>query len=42
MESLKVVKNEDYYLENTPYLDEVIFKVITNTDSVIMDLLSSN
>ncbi|NMB43909.1 MAG: ABC transporter substrate-binding protein [Clostridiales bacterium] len=42
MESLKVVKNEDYYLENTPYLDEVIFKVITNADSVIMDLLSGS
>lgn len=42
MESFKVVRNEDYYLENTPYLDEVIFKVITNTDSVIMDLLSGS
>ncbi len=42
MESLKVVKNEDYYLEDMPYLDEVVFKVITNTDSVIMDLLSGS
>ena len=42
MESLKVVNNENYYLEKSPYLDEVVFKVITNTDSVIMDLLSGS
>ena len=40
MESLKVAKNEDYYNEGAPYLDEVEFKVITNTDSVIMDMLA--
>ncbi len=42
MESLKVVKNEDYYIDGAPYLDEVIFKVITNSDSVIMDMLSGS
>ncbi len=42
MESLKVVKSEDYYLDGVPYLDEVVFKVITNPDSVIIDLLSGS
>ena len=42
MENYKVVKNNDYYIEGEPYLDQVTFKVITNTDSVIIDLLSGS
>lgn len=42
MGGLEVVKNEDYYISESPYLDEVEFKVITNTDSVIMDMLSGS
>ena len=37
-ESLVVVKNENYWKENCPYLDEVTFKIVTDTNTAIMEL----
>lgn len=42
MESLVLEKNTDYYMEEKAYLDQVTFKVITNPDSVVIDLLAGS
>jgi peptide/nickel transport system substrate-binding protein len=38
LESIAMDKNEDYYLEGVPYLDEVTFKISANTDAAFMEL----
>lgn len=40
LESLVVIKNEEYYDEKKPYLDEVTFKIVSNTDSAFLELKS--
>ena len=37
-ESLVVVKNENYWKENCPYLDGVTFKIVTDANTAIMEL----
>jgi peptide/nickel transport system substrate-binding protein len=37
-QNLKLEKFEDYWQENSPSLDAVEFRIVQNTDSVIMDL----
>lgn len=39
---LVVAKNEDYYIEGAPYLDEVTFKICANTDSAFLELLGGS
>ena len=38
LESIVMVKNEDYYLQGVPYLEEVTFKMSANTDAAFMEL----
>jgi peptide/nickel transport system substrate-binding protein len=33
-------KNTDYYVEGVPYLDQVTFKISTNTDAAFMELMA--
>lgn len=42
LESLVVEKNEDYYLSGEPYLDKVTFKIITDSDSAIVQALAGS
>jgi len=38
LESIVMEKNEDYYLQGVPYLDEVTFKMSANTDAAFLEL----
>lgn len=38
LQSLVLEKNDDYYLEGVPYLDQVTFKISSNTDAAFMEL----
>lgn len=40
LSSLVVQKNQDYYIEGVPYLDQVTFKISANTESAIMELMA--
>lgn len=40
--SFRMEKNEDYYIEGVPYLDEVTFKICADTDSAFMELLAGS
>lgn len=40
--SLCMEKNEDYYIEGVPYLDQVTFKICADTDSAFMELLAGS
>lgn len=40
MQSFIMKKNENYYLEGVPYLDEVTFKISANTDSAFLELVA--
>lgn len=42
LESFIVEKNEDYYIAEAPYLDQVTFKIAANSDSVILELLAGS
>lgn len=42
LESLVVEKNEDYYIAGKPYLDQVTFKIVSNPDSAVLDLLAGS
>lgn len=42
LENLKVKKNEDYWQEGKPYLDEVIFKIVSNADTAMIELMGGN
>lgn len=42
LESLVVEKNKDYYLSGEPYLDKVTFKIITDSDSAIVQALAGS
>lgn len=37
-EGIVVKKNEDYWQEGLPYLDEVTFKIMSNPDTALLDL----
>lgn len=37
-EGIVVKKNEDYWQEGLPYLDEVNFKIVTSTDTALLEL----
>ena len=37
-----IAKNEDYYIEGAPYLDEVTFKICANADSAFLELLGGS
>jgi len=39
-EALEVEKNENYWKDNCPYLDAVTFKIVTDTDTAILQLNS--
>ena len=39
-ESFVMEANEDYYIEGVPYLDEVTFKISSDTNSAFMELLA--
>jgi peptide/nickel transport system substrate-binding protein len=41
-ESLKLTRNETYYLPDQPYLDEIIYKPITDSEARIASLLSGD
>ncbi|MDF2541870.1 MAG: transporter substrate-binding protein [Herbinix sp.] len=38
LESIVMEKNEDYYVEGVPYLDQVTFKMSANTDAAFLEL----
>lgn len=40
LESLVIEKNEDYYGDKKPYLDQVTFKIVANTDAAFLELKS--
>ncbi len=40
LQSIVMEKNEDYYVEGVPYLDQVTFKISANTDSAFMELMA--
>lgn len=40
--SLCMEKNEDYYIEGVPYLDQVTFKICADTDSAFMELVAGS
>ena len=42
LQSLVLEKNKDYYLSGVPYLDQVTFKISSNTDSAFMELQAGN
>jgi peptide/nickel transport system substrate-binding protein len=42
LQSLVVEKNKDYYVDGAPYLDQVTFKISSNTDSAFMELQAGN
>lgn len=42
LESFIVEKNEDYYIPGEPYLDKVIFKIVTNTDAAMLELMGGS
>ena len=42
LESFVVEKNEDFYEEGKPYLDQVTFKIVSNTDAAFMELQSGS
>ena len=39
LQNFVVAKNEDYYVEGVPYLDQVTFKICANTDTAFMELM---
>ena len=42
LQKLVVAKNEDYYIEGVPYLDEVTFKISASTDAAFMELMAGS
>jgi len=38
--SVRMARNEDYYIEGMPYLDEVTFKISGNTEAAFFELLA--
>ncbi|MDF2804932.1 MAG: transporter substrate-binding protein [Anaerocolumna sp.] len=42
LENFVVEKNKDYYLSGEPYLDKVNFKIITDSDSAIVQALAGS
>ena len=42
LQKLVVAKNEDYYIEGVPYLDEVTFKICASTDAAFMELMGES
>ncbi|MFV0344539.1 MAG: ABC transporter substrate-binding protein [Anaerocolumna sp.] len=42
LENFVVEKNNDYYLSEEPYLDKVTFKIITDSDSAIVQALAGS
>lgn len=40
LQSFVMEKNEDYYMEGVPYLDQVTFKISANTDAAFLELLA--
>lgn len=42
LENLIVVKNEDYYIPEEPYLDKVTFKIVPNTDAAMLELMGGS
>ena len=42
LESLVMKKFEDYYTTGEPYLDEVTFKIVANTDAAMLELLAGS
>ncbi|MCR5323917.1 MAG: ABC transporter substrate-binding protein [Lachnospiraceae bacterium] len=39
LQNIVVAKNENYYIEGVPYLDQVTFKICANTDAAFMELM---
>jgi len=42
LQSFVVEKNEDYYLAGKPYLDQVTFKIVPDTNSAIIELMAGS
>ena len=42
LEKLVIKKFEDYYSAGEPYLDEVTFKIVANTDAAMLELLAGS
>ena len=42
LQSIVLERNDQYYMEDTPYLDQVTFKIFSNTDTAFMDLQGGN
>ena len=42
LQSIVLEKNEEYYVEGVPYLDQVTFKISSNTDSAFMEFQAGN
>lgn len=40
LQNLVMEKNEDYYVEGVPYLDQVTFKISANTDAAFLELMA--
>lgn len=42
LDSLVIEKNKDYYLDKGAYLDKVTFKIVTNPDSAMLELMAGS
>ena len=42
LQKFVVVKNEDYYIEGVPYLDQVTFKISASTDAAFMEVMAGS